>query len=114
MDKCPCCGQRLPESTIDAAFVDKYFAITRNGQCAVLTATQYRIATAIRRRGMTRDELIDFLYEGREDGGPETAVSVFHVTVKNANDRLKPLGLKIGSDSLGKQQTPYRLRVLNA
>ncbi len=113
MDKCPCCGQTLLEN-VELSFSDKYFAVTRNGKIAQLTHLQYQIVSALRRRGMTMSELIEAIYSGRADGGPDTAISVLHVSIKLANNKLKRLGVTVAPERKGPHETPYKIRPCHA
>ena len=76
---CPHCGQTLPP-----AFPDVH-----------LTPQQARIYERVRKAGkwgIRSDDLIDWLYADREDGGPDSAVKVLHCQVSKMNKRLKPFG----------------------
>ena len=109
-DTCPCCGQLLAPAQTALSFVDKYRTVMKDGRMVKLTGLQYLLVSAVRRRGLTLDELIDVAYSQRADGGPETAASVIHVSLSNANQRLQKLGVAVKAERYGSGQTPYRIR----
>ena len=109
-DACPCCGQLLAPAQTALSFVDKYRAVMKDGRMVKLTALQYLLVSAVRRCGLTLDELVNVAYGQRVDGGPETAFNVVLVSLSQANKRLQKLGVAVKAERRGSGQTPYRIR----
>ena len=60
--------------------------------------------------GVTRQQVAEFVYKDRHDGGPEFALGVISINIPFMNDTLAPLGLRIVS-SMG-HGAVYRLKKL--
>lgn len=69
-----------------------------------LSPLEYRIYDIVRKSkyGIPGPRLIDRVYADREDGGPDTAATSVYVTIKKANRKLKPAGIKIAGTTPGR------------
>lgn len=108
--KCPCCDQEIPERH-DLLFSDSWRAVVRFGIVVELSPIQYQIMQAVRRRNRTNEELVEFIYADRSDGGPDTAKNCIHVAIAAMNKKLKRINLKVGSERVG-PHTPIKLMEL--
>ncbi len=107
--KCPCCGQPYPIDTGKLSFIDKYRMVSDGVNDVVLTPTQYKIISGVRQRSRSLDELVEYVYSGRPDGGPLTAKNAVAVQMVKLNSRLAPLGVRVGAERLGAWAPPYRI-----
>lgn len=75
-----------------------------------LSKIQFKIFWFVARRpqGVTRQEIFDFVYGGREDGGPYDKVVEVHLN--HINKKLAPSGLIIRRDPPRKQREKFQLR----
>ena len=107
--KCPCCGQPYPLKPDELSFLDEYRIVSNGIEAVTLTPTQYKILSAVRQRSRTLDELTDHVYRDRPDGGPLCAKNTIAVILVKLNERLAPLGVRVGAERKGAWAPPYKI-----
>ncbi len=107
--KCPCCGQPYPAETGKLSFIDMYRIVSDGTEEVRLTTTQYKILSGVRQRSRSLDELVEYVYGDRPDGGPMTAKNAIAVQMVKLNQRLVPLGIRIGAERKGAWAPPYKI-----
>jgi len=106
---CPCCGQPYPADSGDLVFLDEYRVVGKGSETVRLTTTQYKIISAVRRRTLSLEEIINTVYGDRPDGGPLSARNTISVHMVRLNERLAPLGISVRAVRLGGWSPPYKI-----
>lgn len=105
---CPCCNQPLSADT-ELTLFDELRAVVKNENYVILSPIQYKILSAVRRRSLSLDGLIEAVYADRVDGGPVTAANSVSVTIVALNRRLACLGIRVGAVRKGAWAPPYKI-----
>lgn len=84
---CPCCGGFIGEA---APIEQVKEAITAPAHRIIFDLLARSIGQAVR-----RDTIIDRIYGGRADGGPETADRILKAQVSQLRRRIEPFGWTI-------------------
>lgn len=106
---CPCCGQPYPLETGKLSYLDSYRIVSNGIEAVTLTPTQYKIMLGVRQRSRSLDELVNYIYGERPDGGPVTARNCLAVIMSKLNARLAPLGVRVGAERKGAWAPPYKI-----
>lgn len=106
--RCPCCDQPLAADTKLTLF-DELRAVVKNEHYVVLSPNEYKIISAVRRRALSLEALVEAVYGDRADGGPYHASNSVAVTMVKLNRRLAPLGIRVGAERKGAWAPPYKI-----
>ena len=84
---CPCCGGHIGEAAPLSALVEAVSSPTRRAIVELLSARAGR--------PVMRDAILERVYGGRADGGPDTADKVIMTQVSRLRREIEPFGWTI-------------------
>ena len=100
-DTCPCCGRKV--EVRDALHMEwRTYSALRKGRIAMLTRQQFITLNYLAglKEPVPTARIINKLYEGDIDGGPDS-LKVIDVVVSKLNRKIAPLKLKIAVTNRG-------------